>query len=125
LPEKNNEYELIILENKIIEIFFTIIRYYIDVYLNKKFDNEKDLKKRIYLNNRFFIRRVFNILKFNIRLFKKKYFFKKKLKVEYYNRNYLINIFTKNTVILFLLFLIFINDFGVYRNIYKVLKAFY
>jgi len=104
LPEKNNEYELIILENKIIEIFFTIICCYIDVYLNKEFDNEKDLKKRIYLNNRFFIRRVFNILKFNIRLFKKHYLFKKKLKVEYYSRDYLINIFTENIIVLFLLF---------------------
>jgi len=92
LFEKNNEYKLIILERK----------------------------KRFNLNNRFLIRRVFNVLKFNIRLLKKHY-----LKIEYYNRNYLINIFTGNIILLFLLFLLFINDFGVYRNIYKVLKTFY
>jgi len=104
LPEKNNEYKLIILENRIIKIFFTTIYCYIDVYLNKEFDNEKDLKKRVYLDNRFFIRRVLNILKFSIRPFKKYYLFKGELKVEYYSRDYLINIFAGNTVVLFLLF---------------------
>jgi hypothetical protein len=74
LPEKENEYKLIFFENKVIEIFFTIIRCHFDVYLNKKFDNEKNLKKRIYLNNRFFIRRIFNIFKFNIRPLKKHHF---------------------------------------------------
>ena len=77
----------------------------------------------IYLNKRFFIRRIFNLKSFIIRVLRQLYSIYNELKIIYFNRDYLEIIITKSSFYLFYLF--FIDDFEIYKNIYYALKAFY
>ena len=97
---------------------------YLKAYFNKSKDTEKNKNKYALFDGRFYIRRVANIFKRFIRLLRKLHLIRKKLKVSYYKRNNLISFFLYlNT--LFFLFFIFINNFGVHRNMYRAFKAFY
>ena len=93
-------------------------------YFNKNKNTEKNKNKYALFDGGFYIRKVANIFKRFIRLLRKLHLTRKKLKVSYYKRNNLISFFLHlNT--LFFLFFIFINNFGVYRNMYRAFKVFY
>ena len=104
----------------------------------KKYILIKDTKHIIYrvhifytknkiVKNGWYIRRVINIKNFIIRSTFKLHFLKAEFKVRYHGRKYIKRIFFKrnrhDNLSLPLIF--FINNFEIYRNNYRALKAFY
>jgi hypothetical protein len=67
----------------------------------------------------FFIKYIYNLITESFKLIRYILFIYKNLKVEYYNKK-IIKAFTliKELLFLSLLFILFINDFGIYYNIY-------
>ena len=59
-----------------------------------------------------------------MRLLRQLHFTRKKFKINYYKRNNLVKLFLLLRILLILIF-IFINNFKIYRNIYRALKVFY
>ena len=77
----------------------------------------------VYLNERFFIQKILNFKLFIIRSLYQLYSIHNELEIIYFNRDYLKIIIAK--FFLYLLYLLFIDNFDIYKNIYRTLKIFY
>ena len=104
-----------VFENVIVKIYSNDIMFYIDVDLIYFDDDENVIKSHI--------KRMLNIIHKSVRSIRKLTLIKNELEIKIYNKEYFENIFTKK-MMLFLFFL-FIDDFKIYRNMYKTLKVFY
>lgn len=83
-------------------------------------------------NEGVFVARVLNILMLTVRPLRKLAPMRGELEVSYFGREYLEALVTPQALVsqssslfLSLLYLLFIDNFGVHRNIYRALKAFY
>ena len=98
---------------------------HIEIYLDREFENDKneDKDEIIYLDNRFYIKRVLNLKSINVRSLRQLYVIREKLKMQFFDRQNL-----ELFVIAFYIFLsyfLFIDDFEMYKNMYRILKTFY
>ena len=95
---------------------------YLKIYFDQEY-NDENILIDISFTNMFYIKKVFNyrfkfmrfVFRFNST--------REKLKVSYFDREYIQNNFVNINIFLF--YLLFINDFDVYKNMYKILKIFY
>lgn len=89
------------------------------IHLNRKYDENKKIQQNF--ENEYFIRKflIDNEIRF-VRFINQ---IKIKLKIKYFDKNYLIEIFDKSHIFLFCF--LFVDNFDIYKNMYKLLKTFY
>ena len=98
----------------------TFIRYS-NIYINRQYNDDDKKNEKIFINDKIYIRRIYN-LKFKIfRFIFQMHFTREKLKIKYFDREYIKDFF----FCILLLYFLFIDNFDIYRNIYKVFKVFY
>ena len=122
LPSDLDDHELVILEDKLLEVPPSSILHHLSIYLDREHDEDED--EIIIPDDRFFVRRVINLSTVTIRALKLLQATRGELEVAYYGREFLVERFARNRVVS-LPFQLFIDDFGVHRNMYRALKAFY
>ena len=95
-----NDKKLIIFKNILIELFFTAIFNYVEVFFNKNFggatkklNTNKANTKKVNNDNILYIRKVINLLQHSVRFLRQLHPIKKKLKVKYYEQNTLVTFF--------------------------------
>ena len=79
----NNEHELFLLKNLFIKQFLYEINRYLDIYLNRKYNN-KDEKNIIYIRK--YIKKVLNFQSLNMRSLYQLHQIREKFEINYYNR---------------------------------------
>ena len=104
-----------VFENVIVKIYSNDIMFHVDVDLIY-FDNDENVIKS-------HIKKVLNIIHKSIRSIRKLTSTKNEFEIKMYNKKYFENIFTKK--MMSFSFFLFIDDFEIYRNMYKTLKNFY
>lgn len=114
--------ELYIVEDIIIEVSPSEIDAVVDIFLDREF-NDNDGEDRVYSHDTFFIRRILNVESENFRPVRKLLQTRAELEVEYFGRDYVETHFSRSHTSF--PYLLFIDDFGVHRNMYRALKAFY
>ena len=112
------------MKNRNHEISIVNLNRYLNVYFDQQYDDDKNISIDIsFTNIMFYIKKVFNyrfkfmrfVFRFNST--------REKLKISYFDHEYIQNNFVN--IYIFLFYLLFINDFDVHKNMYKVLKIFY
>ena len=106
-----------VFENVIVKIYSNNIIFHVDVDLIY-FDDDENV-----INEKSHIKKMLNIVYKSVRSIRKLISTKNEFEIEMYNKKYFESIFTKE--IMSFSFFLFIDDFEVYRNMYKTLKAFY
>ena len=92
------------------------------IHRNQKYDEiEKNETK--YINNCHYIRKILHVKDFNVRFLRQLFQTCNKFKIIYFNREMLVEIFDKSHI--FFSYFLFIDNFDVYCNIYRVFKTFY
>lgn len=111
-------------ENKNHEILFFILIRHLNIYLNKDFhDIDDKMLEKLFANNIIYIKKIININFKLICFIRRLYLTRVELKIIHFDREYIENYFV---VIRFSFFhLLFIDDFEIHRNMYRVLKNFY
>lgn len=112
-----------LVEDRNLQCKVSTISRHVDIYLDREYDVDEDDSERIYEDDRYFIRRVVNLGSHTVRPVQYMHPTRGELEVLEYGREYLEKIVTKPHT--FLPYLLFIDDFGVHRNMYRALKAFY
>ena len=106
-----------VFKNVIVKIYSNNIIFHVDVDLIY-FDNDENV-----INEKLHIKKMLNIVYKLIRSIRKLTSTKNEFEIKMYNKEYFQSIFIKK-MMLFSFFL-FVDDFKVYRNMYKTLKIFY
>ena len=108
---------MIIIENVNYKISFNVLFHRLIVYLNRDYDDEND--EKIFVDVKIYIRRIYNLKSKIFRSICRLHFIRKKLKIDYFDREYVeISFFN------FFYRIFFIDVFDVYRNMYRFLKIF-
>ena len=114
------DHEFFIVEDIQLNLSLTSMGEHLSVYIDRDFDEEDDNPPSMHGN---YIRRVLNVRTRTIRSVRQLHQTRGELEVECYGRERLSEAFGKPH--LSLPYLLFIDDFGVHRNNYRSLKAFY
>ena len=120
--ERFDDHELFILKSTKMNVKLRNLDRHLLIYLNKKFNEQIDIEK-IYMNDRYYVRRVLNQTSYRIRSLRHMHQTREELEIEYLNREYVAKVFSKSHT--FFSYLLFIDDFEVHRNICRALKIFY
>ena len=123
LSDDLDDHKLVLIEEPIIEVSMKVIWHRLNIFLDREYD-EDESNEIMYPDNRFYVCQVMNSTNFIIQSLRKLHPTRGELEVECYGRSNLIEIFTSRQVIS-LSFMMFIDDFGIHRNMYCALKAFY
>ena len=87
-------------------------------------DNDaKNESEKSYTDERIYVKRVYNTNSKIIRSIVRLHSIRAKLKISHFDRNHVKRFFSQTH--LFLLYLLFIDEFEIHRNMYRSLKAFY
>ena len=121
--ENKNTRKICLIKNRNLCCKINLINRHVNIYFNRKYDVNENANETIYENNKYFIKRIVNLNSYVVRPLQYIHSIKKKLKIQQYERNYLKKIVTKFHTSF--LYLFFINNFEIYRNMYRFLKAFY
>lgn len=95
----------------------------LNLYLNRHYNDENENDQQVFTNDKTYVKRIYNIKFKTLRSICQLHFTCEKLKIEYFDRQYVENFFFIRHVSL--LYFLFIDDFDVHRNIYRILKVFY
>ena len=121
--------KLIIFENVIFDLSKSFILSAVsNIYFNYVFDNRVQKRLSLIFHLQSFVRRVFNLKKRNFRSFNQINFNREKFKLFEFTKQHFVNkfdVFRSKHFILSLLLLTFIDDFELYRNMYRTLMSFY
>ena len=115
-----NDHELFLLNDQISNVFIFNIDQHIFVHMNRKYDDDE---KQLYNDERFYIKRVLNFLRWRVKFLRQLHSIKNELKIEYFDRDWFAKVFNK--FFLSLSYFLFVNDFEIHRNMYRSLKTFY
>ena len=107
----------ILLEDTVIEILATCVIARVSIQINRLQDIEGEHPKSTKISL------VFNFANGTLRCCSKLHSLRGELEVQCYTRPYLSQLSQRGTIAL--PFMLFIDDFGVHRNMYKALKGFY
>ena len=117
----DNDRELVIKkinhEISVIDIFF-----HLNIYLDKEYDDENDDTDNSISKNRY-IKKILNRKSFIIRSCCRLQFTRNELKISYFDREHVEAYFENSHT--FLSYMLFIDDFEIHRNMYRVFKVFY
>ena len=114
--------ELFLLEDVLLEQSPQSIIRHLDIYYDRDYGWNGD-DELIYADDRYFIRRVLNLQSSTVRPLRQLHPTRGELEVAYFGRATLEAIVARSP--LCLPYLLFVDDFGVHRNMYRALKAFY
>ncbi|KAL8755627.1 MAG: hypothetical protein Q9184_004742 [Pyrenodesmia sp. 2 TL-2023] len=125
VPSQANR-ELYIIEDSEYEIRHADIESHPDVFMDRAYDGEVEQDDAPF-GDRFFIRRVLRIHSGTCRFLRRLHPVRGELEVEEFGRRHLHEAFSgeNGKRVLSLPFALFVNDFGIHRNSYRALKAFY
>ena len=115
--------ELFLVEHFDFEISLNVLHRHINVFVDKKYDDEDDDIEQSFTNEKIYVKRIFDYKTFIIRFMFRSHFIRKELEIMYYDRKYVENYFSRSHLSFF--YLLFIDDFDVHRNMYRALKTFY
>ena len=121
--EDENSHELIVIENSNFELSFNQLHNHLNIYINRNYDDAKNESEKLYTDERIYVRRVYNTSSKIIRSIVRLHSTRAKLKISHFDRNHVKRFFSQTH--LFLLYLLFIDEFEIHRNMYRSLKAFY
>ena len=116
-----DDHEMIIIENVNYEISFDVLLRRSNVYLNRDYDDEND--EETFVDAEIYIRRIYNLKSKIFRSICRLHSTREELKIDYFDREYVEDFFS--ALNFFLSYFLFINAFGVHRNMYRFLKVFY
>ena len=119
--QDNDTHEMFIIEDILLELSVESIIRHLNVYLDREFNVGDD--ETVFLDNRFFIRRVLTMHSYGCRPLRLLHPTRGELEVAHFGREH-IEAFNSNPYFS-LPYLLFIDDFGIHRNMYRALKAFY
>ena len=119
----NDKHEFFLLEDVLLEETPQSIIRHLNIYCDRDFGWDEEEKEEVYPDERFFIRRVLNLKSSTVRALRQLHPTRGELEVAYFGREHLEAIVAKSP--LCLPYLLFIDDFGIHRNMYRALKAFY
>ena len=121
--EDENFHEFIVIENSNFELFFSQFHSHLDIYINRNYDDAKNKSEKSYTNERIYVRRVYNTNSKIIRSIVRLHSTRAKLKIFHFDRNHVKRFFSQ--IHLFFIYLLFIDEFEVHRNMYRSFKTFY
>ena len=122
LPLDDN-HELYLLEDVLLEQTPDTIDRQLAIYLDREYGDNEDEQEVVYPDDRFYIRRVLNIQSSSVRPLRQLHQTRAELEVAHFGRDNM-DLFATNEHIS-MPYMLFIDDFGVHRNMYRALKAFY
>ncbi|KAL8960366.1 MAG: hypothetical protein Q9193_002916 [Seirophora villosa] len=125
LTDNLQSMELYLIEDEELEIILSAITGHPDVLIDREFGNENNDGEIITEEGRPFIRRVLNVGSGTCRLVRQLHPVSGELEIEEFGRDHLQQAFCSNTTVYSVPFSLFIDDFGIHRNSYRALKAFY
>ena len=110
--------ELFLLEDVLTELSLKYLSHHIDIYVDRDFTGAEEVT---FTDNQY-IRRVLTHRIFSIRPVRYMHQTRGELEVEHFGRDHVAEAFGNHISFPYLLF---IDDFGIHRNMYRALKAFY
>ena len=118
-----NIQKLFIIEDLTLKVKLENLNRRLFIYLDREYIEKDDEFEEKYTNNRHYIRRVLTERSFKVRPLRHLHLTKDELKVQYFDREHFAKVFNKSHTSLS--YLLFIDDFEIHRNMYRVLKIFY
>lgn len=115
-------YELFLLEDLLVEQSPNAIDRHLPIYLDREY-GEDDEEEIVFPDERRYIRRVLNLESSSVRPLRQLHQTRGELEVAYFGRQKLESLAINPHKSL--PYFLFIDDFGVHRNMYRALKAFY
>lgn len=115
----DNPNKLFLIEDMHIKVSLQDLSHHIEIYIDHNFDRENEFTST---ENGQYIRRVLTWQTSTFRPVRYIHQTRGELEVEYFDREYIAEAFSGCTSFPYFLF---INDFGIHRNMYRALKAFY
>lgn len=116
--DHSSNYEMFLVEDILLELPLDAIDRHLNVYLDR--DNDDEI---MFPDDRYFIRRVVNVQLSTCRPLRQLRPTRGELEVAHLGRKHVEAFLSKPHISL--PYLLFIDDFGVHRNMYRALKAFY
>lgn len=117
----SDEYEYFLLEDVLFELPAAAVDRHMNMYLDRDYGGYDD--EIAFSDERKFIRKVINIRISTIRPLRQLHPTRGELEITHFGRDILEAVIVKSP--LSFPYLLFIDDFGVHRNMYRALKAFY
>ncbi|KAF6223757.1 hypothetical protein HO173_013218 [Letharia columbiana] len=117
----DNEHELFLIEDVLLEQTPQSITRHLDIYYDRDFGGDEE--EVVYPDDRRFIRRVLNFNSSTIRPLRQLHPTRGELEIAHFGRDYLEAVVAKSPISF--PYLLFVDDFGIHRNMYRALKAFY
>ena len=121
--EDENSHELIVIENSNFELSSSQLHSHLDIYIDRNYDDAKNESEKSYTDERIYVKRVYNTSSKIIRSIARLHSTRAELKISHFDRDHVKRFFSQTH--LSLLYLLFIDEFEVHRNMYRSLKAFY
>ena len=118
--DRLDNHELFLLDDETSHAPISSIDQHIPVHMDREYDGDEE---QFYNDGRFYIRRVLSLFRRRVRPLRQLHPTRGELEVEYFGRDWLAEAFSKP--LLSLPCFLFVDDFGVHRNMYRSLKAFY
>ena len=118
----NDINEAFILEDTELDLELEDLEEHFLIHLDRDYTGETNTED-VYLDDRYFIRRVLNSRDNRVRPLCQMHQTRGELEIEHFDREQLAEAFSRPHISF--PYLLFIDDFGVHRNMYRALKAFY
>ena len=119
--DHNNIHEMFIVEDVLLELSVDAIDRHLNIYLDREYDVDDD--EIVFPDDRYFIRRVLNVQLSTCRPLRQLHPTRGELEVAHFGREHMEAFLSKPHISL--PYLLFVDDFGVHRNMYRAFKAFY
>ena len=121
--EDESAHELIVIEDSDFELSPSQLLRHLDIYIDRNYDDAENESEEPFNDERIYIRRVYNTDSKIIRPIARLHPTRAELEVSHFGRDHVERFFSQPH--LSLPYLLFIDGFGVHRNMYRSLKAFY
>ena len=113
--------ELFLLENLELDIDLNNVDRQLFINLDREYNEKEKENAKNFFDDIWYIRRVLHDEK--VRSLRHMHQTRDELKIEYFDKEYVVEIFNKSHVFFF--YLLFVDEFEIHRNMYRFLKAFY
>ena len=118
----NDINETFIFENIELNLKLKDLEKHFLIHFDRDYTEETNIEN-VYFDDQYFIRKVLNFKDNKVRSFCQMHQTRKKLKIKHFDKEQLAKAF--NRFHISFLYLLFIDDFKIHRNMYRALKAFY
>ena len=122
IPDRDLD-EVFLIEHLDFEVSLSSLHRHIDIFVDREYDDTDDDIGNSFTDGRTYVRRIFDYETSSIRPLCRSHPTRGELEVSYYGRQYVEEYFSRPH--LSFPYLLFTDGFGVHRNMYRALKAFY